>query len=148
MSTSPPDLRQDPDALRVVKRPIPVQVEFASEDGSCETLEGPVAYRAGDALITGIAGERWPIARARFDADYTPTGSTQGGENGRYSKRHIVVLAKKLAQPMRVKIERGVLQGNKGDWLVQYAADDYGIVRADLFAASYVRDSERTRGFG
>jgi hypothetical protein len=31
----------------------------------------------------------------------------------------------------------GVLRGTPGDWLVQYGSDDWGIVRADIFEATY-----------
>ena len=57
MSDELPNLRADPRALRVCKKPIPVRVEFATADGTCTTLEGPVRYRAGDAILTGVRSE-------------------------------------------------------------------------------------------
>src|SRR4051794_41552182 len=78
-----PDLAADPRAPRVTKKPTPVQVEFAAADGVCETLEGPVRFRAGDAILTGVQGERWPVRRDLFMAGYqavppTPTGEAAG----------------------------------------------------------------------
>ncbi|MGB0713069.1 MAG: PGDYG domain-containing protein [Gammaproteobacteria bacterium] len=133
------DLRDDPQAIRVVKRPIPVMVEFATEEGICQTLEGPVAYRAGDALLTGVVGERWPVARQRFDLSYTPLPPLAAGRDGTYLKRHGVVLARRLETPLRLGLARGVLRGEPGDWLLQYAPGDLGIVRSDIFSASYDR---------
>ena len=52
--TGLPDLTADPRALHVCKRPVPVPVAFALADGVCETLEGPVHYQKGDALLTGV----------------------------------------------------------------------------------------------
>ena len=66
-----PDLRADPRALRVMKQPVAVKAVFASEDGVCKTLEGDVGFRAGDAILTGSAGESWPVGARRFS---TATG--------------------------------------------------------------------------
>ena len=37
-----------------------VEFEFATEDGEIKTLEGVVSYKKGDAIITGIKGEKYP----------------------------------------------------------------------------------------
>ena len=39
---------------------------FANMKGVLATLEGNVTYQAGDALMSGPHGERWPIPRKRF----------------------------------------------------------------------------------
>ena len=62
--TGLPDLTADPRALHVCKRLVPVPVAFALADGVCETLEGPVHYQKGDALLTGVQGERYPRSGA------------------------------------------------------------------------------------
>ena len=133
------ELARDPLARRARKRPLPVSVEFAAAAGVLRTLEGPVRYRAGDALVTGIAGERWPIGRAKFVAAYEPIAPTVSGNAGAYRRRPLVVWARRMNEPFRVRVgcADDPLLGGPGDWLVQYGADDYGIVAADLFGRIY-----------
>ncbi|WP_028216608.1 PGDYG domain-containing protein [Paraburkholderia oxyphila] len=131
--SSIPDLSRDPDALRVMTRPVLVAVRFADEDGTCATLEGSVRYRAGDAIVTGALGEQWPISRDRFEQTYERVS------DGRYRKRPAMAHALRLKAAMRVQVggEGDVLEGQPGDWLLQYGDGRYGIVDADVFAQSY-----------
>jgi len=133
------DLARDAYARRARKRPLPVAVEFAARPGVVQTLEGPVRFRGGDALLTGIAGERWPIGRVRFDAAYEPIPPTVAGSPGRYRRRPLVVWARCMARPFRVRVgwAGDALHGRPGDWLLQYGPGDYGIVAAALFAQTY-----------
>ncbi|MGU7776348.1 PGDYG domain-containing protein [Burkholderia sp. MR1-5-21] len=135
---SMPDLTSNPEAWRVIKRPAPVTVRFADEDGTCATLEGPVRYRAGDALATGIVGEQWPISRDRFDQTYERVS------DGIYRKRPVVVHALRLQSAMRVPVggEGDVLEGRPGDWLLQYGDGEYGVVDAEVFERMYERVGE------
>ena len=41
-----------------MKKPILVDFEFAGEDGEIETLEEIMSYKKGDAIITGVKGEK------------------------------------------------------------------------------------------
>ena len=133
------DLRRDSAAGRYVKDET-VTVEFAGSDGTLMSLEGPNRYEPGDALITGTGGARWVVERARFDAKYVP--ATQGiahGEAGAYRNRPVVVLAKQMAQPFSIArtADGDTLTGAEGDWLMQYAPGDFGVVKAQRFAAVY-----------
>ena len=56
--------------IKAVKKKIEVEVEFAKEDGEIQTLEGVVSYKKGDAIITGIKGEKYPCRRDIFDESY------------------------------------------------------------------------------
>jgi hypothetical protein len=133
------DLRFDRDACRARKRAVAVAVEFAANSGTLTTLEGPVAYDEGDALLTGDHGERWPVPRARFDATYEAQAPLRPGKPGRYLKRPLLVWARQLREPLDVSLDaqRGTLHGEPGDWLVQYAPGDQGVVAAPIFAESY-----------
>lgn len=155
------DLTLEPAARRVSKKPIPVDVVFASAPGTLQTLEGPVQYQAGDALVTAATGESWPISRAKFLARYVPVVDTDlpsalnvrldtspkaeaSGARARWLKRPAVVLGLQLKGLYRVKVGHAdnPLVGQSGDWLVQYGHDatgrpDQGIVSAAVFAASY-----------
>ncbi|HEX8168345.1 MAG TPA: PGDYG domain-containing protein [Beijerinckiaceae bacterium] len=139
MTDALPDLAADPRALRVCKKPIPVQVEFAAADGVCETLEGPVRFRAGDAILTGVEGERWPVRREMFLSGYEPVPPVRAGENGSYRKRPTVAYALRLDRPRDVPVswQDDPLHGRAGDWLLHYADGTYGVVRDPIFRKSY-----------
>lgn len=118
---------------------MPIPVRFAETDGCCKTREGNVAYHAGDAILTGVEGEIWPIPRSRFDVMYDPVPPLSRGEEGRYVRRPTPVLALQLKRPMEVAVgwRHDPLQGAVGDWLVEYAFNDRAIVAASVFKKTY-----------
>jgi PGDYG protein len=134
-----PDLSEDRAALRARKRAVAIQVEFAEIDGTLPTQEGPVNYSTGDALLTDIDGQRWPVARDTFDTNYAPMAPTRPGKPGRYRKRARVVWAKTMTDAFDVTLDRvgGPLRVQPGDWLVQYAQSDFSVVSAGVFAQTY-----------
>jgi hypothetical protein len=137
------DLRVDPQACNVVKDET-VTVEFAREDGELVSLEGPNHYVQGDALITGATGERWVVSRERFELKYLPVDAQLGfGQPGAYRNRPVVVLAKQMNTAFSIARSAGgdVLQGAAGDWVMQYAPGDYGVVKAQRFEKVYRRTS-------
>ncbi len=133
-----PALNIEDGACWVVKRPLPVQVAFASADGVLRTLEGEVRYRAGDALLSGAHQDHWPVPRAQFDEDYRPV-SAPAGCPGVYVKRSRPVLARQMPHAFRVSVAEGsdVLQGAAGDWLLDYGHGRRGVVKNDIFQATY-----------
>lgn len=130
---SMPDLAHHPDAVPVMKRPAQLQVRFADADGTCDTLEGPVRFRTGDALITGAQGEQWPIGRERFDQTYECV------RDGVYRKRPMVAYALLLKSAMTVPVggRADPLEAPVGTWLLQYGDGEYGVVDADVFVQTY-----------
>jgi len=139
------DLVRDILAVWAVKDEL-VTVEFALAAGTLESAVGANRYAVGDALITGTTGDRWCVSRDRFEAKYAAQAPTQGGQPGSYRNRPIPVRARRMDLPFSVRRSAGgdVLCGEAGDWLVQYAPGDHGIVAQDRFARVYrVRDSQR-----
>lgn len=136
---TPTDLAQHPDAFLARSRPVVVTVRFARAPGTIETLEGPVRHAASDAIVTGVAGENWPVAHARFAANYDALAPTTAGEDGRYAKRtkEVWALCLKEACTMTLTGQRGQLHAQAGDFLVQYASGDCAIVAGDIFARTY-----------
>ncbi len=132
------DLTSDPAARRVVKDET-VDVQFAHEAGSLMSLEGPNRYEIGDALITGATGERWVVSRDRFDAKYVPRDEIKHGDAGAYKNVPVAVLAKQMHEAFSIaRSDAGdVLHGVAGDWVMQYAPGDYGVVKAARFAKVY-----------
>lgn len=125
--------------IEVEKLPIPVQVQFMHDDGTIITMEGPVAYRAGDAVLTGIRGERWPVGRGRFMTTYQPLAPTVLGQDGQYIKKAATALARCMDETFEVQVgyASNKLQGKAGDWLLQYADGSQGVVGADIFKLTY-----------
>ena len=127
------DLRADGAARAYVKDEI-VSVAFAHADGQMQSSVGINRYRAGDALITGGNGDTWSVSRDRFDDRYEATA-----ERGKFRARRKEVLAKQIGVNFSVARSTGgdVLQGAAGDWLLQYAPGDFGIVDVVRFASVY-----------
>lgn len=135
----PLTLESDPVARRARRRPVTLEVRFADRAGVMQTLEGPVRYRAGAALVSGTRGERWPVERAPFERHYEPAPGTAAGCDGRYRRRPGVVLARRLDAEIEVPVgaEGDRLRGRPGDWLLQYAPGEYGVVAPGIFADTY-----------
>lgn len=128
-----------PGAVRVVKRPIPVEVWFAEEGGTCETLEGAVRYEAGDAIVTGQHDDVWPVPRAVFNETYVPVAGTRTGRAGRYCKRALAVRAIQTERAATVLLpdERGSLCAAPGDWIVEHRPGDFAVVGEEIFRDTY-----------
>ena len=66
---------------KAIKKPIAVDFEFATEDGEIETLEGKMTYQKGDAIMTGVKGEKYPCRRDIFDQTYDVVGNPENPKN-------------------------------------------------------------------
>ena len=134
-----PDLVSDRLACRARRRPVVLDVRFADRAGVMQTLEGPVRYRAGAALVSGTRGERWPVEREPFDRRYEPAPGTAAGRDGRYRRKPGVILVRRLDAAIEVPVgaEGDRLRGRPGDWLLQYGPGEYGVVAPDIFADTY-----------
>lgn len=134
------DLRTDSDAALYVKNEV-VHVCFAKSNGELISQEGINRYNTGDAMITGSTGNRWVVSRDRFDAKYEPVAPVKHGADGAYRNKPIPVLAKQIPEPFSIKRSAGgdLLQGNAGDWLMQYGPQDFGIVEKKRFEQVYQR---------
>ena len=66
---------------KAIKKPIAVDFEFATEDGEIETLEGKMTYQKGDAIITGVKGEKYPCRRDIFNQTYDVVGNPESQKN-------------------------------------------------------------------
>jgi hypothetical protein len=133
------DLALDPETVRACKKPIAVRVIFATSSGEVQTLEGGVRHAAGDAILTGLRDEQWPVARKRFDRTYEPIPPTRSGQDGTYRRMPMPVWARRLRETISVQVGRkhDTITGRPGDWLVQQGPEDFHIVAADIFAETY-----------
>ena len=133
-----PNLAADPSSIRVAKYEI-VTVEFATAAGALQSAVGLNRFAPGDALVTGSTGDRWCVSRNRFDARYSPCEGAARGAAGRYRNHPVPVIAKRIDEPFRIARCAGgdVLTGQPGDWAVEYAPGDCGLVHAARFERIY-----------
>jgi len=129
----------DPRHITARKFEREVQVRFAPDACTVQTPEGLVHARAGDAILTGTAGETWRVSRAHFHDKYRPVPPVSAGEPGPYMSRRYRILALQMRQPFEVVLADGVshLVGRAGDWLVDYGDGSLGIVTQPIFATTY-----------
>lgn len=120
-------------------RSIEFSVEISQVEQIVDTREGPVACEIGDAIVTGIEGERWPVPASKFDEKYQPSQGQDRSANGRYTKRIRDVEAVQLYEPLKVQLTegRGELSGEPGDWCVWYSESDLAIVASNIFPKLY-----------
>lgn len=135
------DPATSPRSRPVRKRALPVSVNFAEAEGILDTREGPVPYDTGDAIVTGVEGERYPTSRRSFLERYEPVAGTEPGKSGSYVRRPETVAAVELGPadlPLEVTTSSGgVLRAKPGDWLVRYAPGDLGVVDGETFRRTY-----------
>lgn len=133
------NIAQHANCVRVRKKAGRVEVRFARQPGTVQTLEGNVPYREGDALLTGLKGEQWPVARERFFANYNALPGLTPGDDGPYEKKPILAYALQCEEEScSIKIHSGAtLSGKHGDWVLEYEDGDHGIVAEDLFHDMY-----------
>jgi hypothetical protein len=132
-------ISSDPQCIAARKLEREIEVRFTPVECTVQTPEGVVHARAGDAIVTGTAGERWRVSSARFPYKYRPVPPTVAGESGRYVSLPNRILAVPMTQPFDVLLADGVsrLNGRAGEWLVDYGDGSLGIVSEAIFATTY-----------
>jgi hypothetical protein len=114
------------------KHPTPIGYETATDNGTVETLEGPVAYTVGFKIITGPKGERYPVSPIKFAAYYDDNG------DGTATPKKIMKVARLADHDGVVRASWGNLEYTKGnDYIVRHGPGDYGVVKKDIFAQTY-----------
>jgi PGDYG protein len=116
-----------------------VQVQFADRTSTVQTPEGAVQAQPGDAILTGIAGERWRVSHRHFANKYRPAADTRAGEPGTYLSLRNRILALRMNEPFEVLLADGVsrLNGRPGDWLVDYGDGSLGVISDAIFQVTY-----------
>jgi len=123
-------------AFEAYKRPAREPYEVADKPGTLDTLEGPVQYSAGDYIMTGPKGERYPISPEKFKELKTDNG------DGTASPKKIIKLCKVADHDGEVvlKYNGSQLAYHSGeDVIVRHGPGDYGVVKADIFKQTYER---------
>lgn len=130
-----------PDFAPFRSRPTLHEVTFAAAAGVIETLEGPVRHEAGDAIITGVQGEQWPVEPHKFAERYTPCAGTLPGHPGAYTKTVREVRARQFQETGSVQLPngKGELRAKQGDWHVEYGPGDESVVADEIFRLTYER---------
>ena len=123
------------DGFETYKKPNPEKYEIAKTDGTIDTLEGPVNYKAGFYIMTGPKGEKYPITPERFKDLKDDVG------NG-------ICYPKKIMKVAKLADHDGVVNTSWGeplnytagnDVIVRHGPNDYGVVKKDIFAQTYAQ---------
>lgn len=119
--------------MKVRKKPLTLRFRFATETEVIETLEGPVTAHAGDAVLTGVRGEAWPISAEKFCQKYEVMA------DGQCVPRGNVVDAQQMLEPFVVRVgwANEPLKGQPGDYLLTYGPGDFGVVERAIFEETY-----------
>jgi hypothetical protein len=133
------EISNDPRHVIACKLEREVQVQFAHQASTVQTPEGAVQAQPGDAILTGIAGERWRVSRKHFSDKYSPAANTRPGETGAYISLRTRILALRMTEPFEVLLADGVsrLAGRPGDWLVDYGDGSLGVISDGIFQVTY-----------
>jgi hypothetical protein len=133
------EISSDPRHIIARKLEREVQVQFAHQASTVQTPEGAVHAQPGDAILTGIAGERWRVSRKHFADKYRPATDTRPGETGAYLSLRNHILALHMSEPFEVMLADGVsrLNGRPGDWLVDYGDGSLGVISDAIFQVTY-----------
>ena len=120
-------------SFETYKKATPISYETAEQDGTIQTLEGPVAYKSGYKIITGPKGEKYPVPPEKFASLYDDHG------DGHATPKKIIKLAKLADHDGAVKTSWGeTLNYTAGeDYIVRHGDNDYGVVKKDIFAQTY-----------
>ena len=125
-----------------IKKNIVTKVEFAVEPGELQTIEGLIKYQIGDALITGVKEERWPIKRLNFEKSYQPIYPSVMGQSGNYLKIKTTVEARQTKSKETIEISGGQLDAKKGDWIVTSPDGSQWVVDNNIFSETYQKIEE------
>lgn len=127
----------DQGSFATYKHPTPIKYETATDNGTVDTLEGPVAYTVGHKIITGPKGEQYPVSPIKFNAYYDDNG------DGTATPKKIMKVAKLADHDGVVRASWGNLEYTKGnDYIVKHGPGDYGVVKTDIFAKTYNKSKE------
>ena len=124
-------------SFKTYKKANPVKYVTARKSGTLQTLEGPVTYDIGFKIITGPKGEQYPIPPKKFVGLYDDNG------DGTATPKKIMKMAKLADHDGVVNTSWGeplnYTAGN--DYIVRHGANDYGVVKKDIFTQTYVKES-------
>ena len=121
------------DGFQTFKKPAQEKYEIAQEDGTIQTLEGPVNYKKGYYILTGPKGEQYPIPPEKFNE------LKDDLSDGVCSPKKIIKTAKLADHDGVVKTSWGedLNYTATNDYIVRHGAGDYGVVKADIFKQTY-----------
>ncbi len=129
-----------PGSFRACKKPdLELTFKFSEHASAIDTLEGTVHCEKGDAVMTGVQGEHWPIKRSAFDKTYRVLHYDKDLNIGQATKKAAVVYVRQMSDNFDVKVSWSddLLHGEPGDFLVEYGDNDFGTVKKSILPITY-----------
>ncbi len=136
------NIKENKRTILVQKKPESVYATIATASGILNTLEGEVYYSENDYILTGKYGDKWPVTQEYFLKNYKPSTEknlTETSTQNLYTPISTDVYALQINEDftLSLPVDKGTLYGKKGDWLIQYSEENYGIVRDSIFKSKY-----------
>ena len=100
--------------IKCQKQPIMLAFTTLAAPELIQTKEGPVQAFAGQVVITGTRGERWPVPADKFAATYAVLQAEQDGAQGTCAKQPLPVVAVQLRAPFSVVCSADVTMKDAG----------------------------------
>lgn len=122
-----------PSTKTVSKVAAPVKYHIADTDGTVQTKEGPIGYKAGYHVIDRGNGDTYAMPPSEFSKYYDDHGG------GSATPKAIMKKARSAVGHGSVNTSWGAkLPFKQGeDMIVQHGTNDYGVVKNDIFAKTY-----------
>jgi len=121
-------------SFNTYKKPAIEKYEIAKYPGTVDTLEGQIHFDAGNYIMTGPKGERYPISPEKFKNLKDDLG------HGKCKPKKISKIAKLADHDGSVVLQYNGQKLNYtagNDYIVQHGPGDYGVVKKDIFAQTY-----------
>ena len=113
------------------KRTVEIEAVQLTDETVVDTLEGKIVGHAGDWLITGVRGERYPCSPNVFKRTYEHVSGK------RYQKLPVIVDALQLTRRVSIETGQGVLVGEPGDWFISGVDGSQYPCGAGIFEETY-----------
>lgn len=102
----------------VRKRALEYKAEELKAPTLIQTLEGPSHAKAGDWVLTGVAGERWPVDGAKFHDLYEAIP----GDSGHFMSKPRLLASKMVDRAVTIQNRHGKQSGNAGAFIMAEGA--------------------------
>lgn len=118
-------------SAKYIKKPIEIKAQQTNETKVIKTLEGDVTANPSDWIVTGIAGEQYPIVDSQFKEIYEPI------ENGKFKRKPIKVTAWQTNRELLIPYGENTLKASIGDYIVKHPNGNFAPVKPDIFKQTY-----------
>lgn len=119
------------------RKPIIMMAERVTEQQVIETWEGARTAYPGDYIMTGVEGERWPVAAESFAQLYDVLEESTGGRTLRVRKKVRYVPVYQTYRALDFEIRDENFHAEPGYFIVYYGEGDIYPCAPDVFFETF-----------